>query len=99
MRDSGAISVTAVAGKGRRRRAQDGRDGRAAADELAWREYALSGLRNRHHRCWPGMVLRAVSNQALASIGMLFLVPVMMSAVSFGLRAALVRGFLQPVGL
>ncbi len=36
-----------------------------------------------------GMALRAVSNQALASIGMLFLVPVMISAVSFGLRPAL----------
>src|SRR5665213_1514840 len=35
------------------------------------------------------MALRAVSNQALASIGMLFLVPVMVSAVSFGLRPAL----------
>ena len=40
-----------------------------------------------------GFLFRAVFGQALASIGMLFLVPVMASAVSFGLRPALFTAF------
>ena len=40
-----------------------------------------------------GFLFRAVFGQALASIGMLFLVPVMAIAVSFGLRPALFTAF------
>ena len=91
MRDSGAISVTAVLARGD----AVARKTVATADarpEGGWRRYVFSSLAIAIP-ILAGMALRAVSNQALASIGMLFLVPVMISAVSFGLRAALFTAF------
>src|SRR5579859_6090165 len=87
MRDSGAISVTAVLAEGDSvppktvATAASQQDGR-------WRHYILSAAAIVA-TVMAGMALRVLSNQALASIGMLFLIPVMVSAVSFGLRPAL----------
>ena len=91
MRGSGAISITAVAAKGEKVAPKTVAT-TARGHELDWRDYALSGLAIAI-TVLAGMALRAVSNQALGSIGMLFLVPVMISAVSFGLRAALFAAF------
>ena len=87
MRQSGAIAVTAVAAKGETVAPKTVATA-ARADDRAWRKYAFSSLAIAA-TVLAGIALRAVSNQALASIGMLFLVPVMVSAVSFGRRAAL----------
>jgi two-component system, OmpR family, sensor histidine kinase KdpD len=91
MRDSGAISITAVLA-----------EGDAAApktvtttvkrEQDSWRHYGLS-LAATVVTVGAGVVLRDVSNQALAGIGMLFLIPVMISAGSFGLRPALFTAF------
>lgn len=91
MRDSGAISVTAVMARGDPVAAKTVATARAR-EEGSWRRYILSSV-TIVFTVLAGMALRAVSNQALASIGMLFLVPVMISAVSFGLRAALFTAF------
>jgi two-component system sensor histidine kinase KdpD len=95
MRQSGAISVTAVATRGevvaRRTVATAVR-----SDDRAWRKYAL-GIVAIAATVLAGVALRALSNQALASIGMLFLIPVMISAVSSGLRTALFTAFFSLV--
>jgi two-component system sensor histidine kinase KdpD len=87
MRQSGAISVTAVAVRGE---AIASRTVATAmgTDDRAWLKYAFSSVAIAA-TVLVGIGLRAVSNQALASIGMLFLVPVMISAASFGRGAAL----------
>ena len=87
MRNSGAISVTAVLAKGDAPAPKTVATAAPRSDG-SWREYILSSVAITG-TVLVGMALRAVSNQALASIGMLFLVPVMVSAVSFGLRPAL----------
>ena len=87
MRNSGAISVTAVLAEGDALAAKTVATA-APRSEGSWREYILSSLAIVG-TVLLGMALRAVSNQALASIGMLFLVPVMVSAVTFGLRPSL----------
>lgn len=91
MRQSGAISVTAVAAKGEKLAPKTVITAVKAADG-GWRKYVFSSLAIAV-TVLAGMALRAVSNQALASIGMLFLIPVMISAVSFGRRAALFTAF------
>jgi two-component system sensor histidine kinase KdpD len=87
MRDSGAISITAVLAEGDKVSPKTVATA-AARQKDSWRQYLLSSAAIAL-TVLAGMGLRIVSNQALASIGMLFLVPVMISAVSFGLRAAL----------
>ena len=91
MRHSGAISVTAVMARGDPVALKTVATAKAR-EEGSWRRYILSSVAISI-TVLAGMALRAVSNQALASIGMLFLVPVMISAVSFGLRAALFTAF------
>lgn len=87
MRESGNISVTAVVASGEVPAPKTVATA-VKADDQAWQNYVLSSVAVAV-TVLAGMALRAVSNQALASIGMLFLIPVMISAVSFGLRAAL----------
>lgn len=93
MRQSGAISVTAVAAKGEKIPAKTIATAIKPTDD-AWRKYALSSIAIAV-TVLAGMVLRILSSQALASIGMLFLMPVMISAVSFGRRAALFTAFVS----
>lgn len=93
MRDSGAISVTAVLARGDTVAPKSVATAQAARDG-GWGRYIFSGAAIAF-TVLAGMALRAVSNQALASIGMLFLVPVMISAVTFGLWTALLTAFVS----
>jgi len=93
MRMSGAISVTAVLAEG---------DALAPksiktvprADPKAWQTYGWSMLAIAA-TIGVGWVLNATMYHALGSIGMLFLLPVLLSAVSFGLRPALFTAFVS----
>lgn len=93
MRGSGAISVTAVLAEGD---AVAPKTVRTAPSTKAdsWVPYGLSMLAIAVTIC-AAWILRELSNHALGSIGMLFLVPVMVSAVSFGLRPALFTAFVS----
>jgi len=93
MRRSGTISVTAVLAQGSVVAPKTVATAAPQAEKDP-RPYALSAIVSAM-TVLAGMALREVSNQALASIGMLFLVPVMVSAVSFGLRPALFTAFLS----
>ena len=94
MRDSGAISVTAVIGEGEAPLAESTATGTKRRKRKAWRSYALSVLAVALTVAiaWG---FNAVMAHAVGSIAMLFLVPVLLSAVSFGLRPALVTAFLS----
>jgi two-component system sensor histidine kinase KdpD len=91
MRASGPISVTAVSAKGEAVAAKTVAT-LAGAGENAWRPYGVS-LTAVAATVGAGFLFRAIFAQALGSIGMLFLVPVMAMAVSFGLRPALFTAF------
>jgi two-component system sensor histidine kinase KdpD len=91
MRASGAISVTAVLAEGDAMAPKSIKT-RAAPDGRAWEPFAWSMLATVATIA-AGWGLNATAPQALGSIGMLFLVPVLFSAVSFGLRPALFTSF------
>ena len=91
MRDSGTISVTAVLAQGESVPAKSVATATPRTGG-SWRQYILSTAAIVI-TVVAGMALRVLSNQALDSIGMLFLIPVMISAVSFGLRPALYTAF------
>ena len=93
MNRSGPISVTAVLAQGKPVAPKNVTTA-VPASETDFRPYAISVIASTL-TVLVGMVLREVSNQALASISMVFLVPVMISAVSFGLRPALFTAFLS----
>jgi two-component system sensor histidine kinase KdpD len=87
MQDSGAIGITAVAAEG------DGETPltvRTAAprDENTWLRY-MASLAAVAATCAVAWLFNTALSRALGSVGMLFLVPVLLSAVSFGLRPAL----------
>lgn len=91
MRESGTISVTAVLAQG------DGVDAKPAAGAIrgdggSWRSYAWSALAVG---ATVGVAWAFNSGMHLApgSVAMFFLVPVLLSAVSFGLRPALLTSF------
>lgn len=91
MRDSGAISVTAVPAQGDV--AGAGAVAAASRGEIqTWRSYLLSlvGIALTVGVAW---VLNTVLDLASGSVAMIFLVPVLSSAVSFGLRPALLTAF------
>jgi two-component system sensor histidine kinase KdpD len=93
MRDSGGPSVTVVAAQSEpvaRRAIATAIRGDADAD--AWRRYAwsLGGVAATVAAAWG---LDHVVMLAAGSIAMFFLVPVLMSAISFGLRPALLTAF------
>ncbi|MEI9886300.1 MAG: DUF4118 domain-containing protein [Rhizomicrobium sp.] len=92
MRESGAISVTAVLAEGDVVAPKSVRTG-GGADPRAWRDYGLSSLAvaATSGAAWA---LTAILPRALGSIDLLFLIPVLLSAVSFGLRPALFTAFL-----
>lgn len=87
MRASGAISVTAVLAEGDAVAPKSVKTG-DGAPAVAWRDYGLSVLAVALTGAL-GEGLIAALPQALGSIDLLFLVPVLLSAVSFGLRPAL----------
>jgi len=91
MRNSGAISVTAVLAEGDAVAPKSVKT-RADAGVVAWRDFGLSslGVAVTAGLAWA---LIAVLPQALGSTDLLFLVPVLLSAVSFGLRPALFTAF------
>jgi two-component system sensor histidine kinase KdpD len=93
MHDSGTISITAVTAHG------DGVAPRAAMTSIAsdgceWRNYAWSAaaVAVTVGIAWA---FNAVMTHAVGSIAMFFLVPVLLIAVSFGLRPALATAFLS----
>ncbi len=92
MRMSGAISVTAVLAEGDTMAPKSVRTVPRAAPG-AWRDYGLSSLAVAI-TAGLAWALIAILPQALGSIDLLFLVPVLLSAVSFGLRPALFTAFI-----
>ncbi len=93
MRESGAISITAVMARG------DAIAAKSVATESAgnsreWQSYGWSVLAvaSTVAIAWA---FNAVMAHAVGSIAMFFLVPVLLSAISFGLRPALATAFLS----
>ncbi|MBV9989805.1 MAG: sensor histidine kinase KdpD [Alphaproteobacteria bacterium] len=91
MRDSGAISITAVMAQGDAARSTPAAIS-AGGDRIPWQSYAWSllGIAVTIGVAWAA---NAVLDLAAGSIAMFFLVPVLLSAVSFGLRPALLTAF------
>ena len=92
-RNSGAISVTAIAPRGATIPAKSVKTAKRS-EPIVWRGYLLSALAvvGTIGVAW---VINAVSAQALGSLGMIFLVPVLISAVFFGRRTAFVTALLS----
>jgi two-component system, OmpR family, sensor histidine kinase KdpD len=91
MRDSGTISVTAVLAQGDAVRPKTVVTA-AAQDPNAWVSYAWSALALAA-TVGVAWAMNTLMHLALGSVGMFFLVPVLLSAVSFGLRPALFTSF------
>jgi len=91
MRDSGTISVTAVLAQGDAVRPKTVVTA-AAQDPNAWTSYAWSALALAA-TVGVAWAMNTLMHLALGSVGMFFLVPVLLSAVSFGLRPALFTSF------
>ena len=89
IRDSGAISVTAVVAARRDHSRQKRARPPPRPEACLARLSAQHPGGGRHRRRRPGCC-NAISAQALGSLGMVFLVPVLVSAVFFGRRAAFV---------
>ncbi|HEY0107943.1 MAG TPA: sensor histidine kinase KdpD [Rhizomicrobium sp.] len=87
MRNSGAISITAVLAEGDLVAPKSVRTA-PGADPAPWRGFGLSGLGVAVTAGFAWALIAALP-QALGSIDLLFLIPVLLSAVSFGLRPAL----------
>jgi two-component system sensor histidine kinase KdpD len=87
MRNSGAISVTAVLAEGEAVVPKSVRTG-PGAQPLAWQHYIWSALAAAA-TVGVAWVLNTTMPNALAGVQMLFLIPVLLSAVTFGLRPAL----------
>ncbi|MBV9692990.1 MAG: sensor histidine kinase KdpD, partial [Alphaproteobacteria bacterium] len=93
MRDSGAISITAVRAEGEALKPKSVTT-TPNRDSHAWRSYgwSLLAVAATGAVAW---VFNEVSAHALASIAMFFLVPVLLSAITFGLRPALATAFVS----
>ncbi len=91
MANSGSISVTAVLADGDIV-APKSVTTMPGATPVTWRDYGLSSVSVAVTGC-AAWGLIAVLPQASGSIDLLFLVPVLLSAVSFGLRPALFTAF------
>ncbi len=92
IRDAGAISVTAVSSKGEAIPAKSVKT--AVPDRDVWRGYALS-IVAVIGTIGFAYVINAVAAGSLGSLGMVFLVPVLISAVTFGRWTALFTTFLS----
>ena len=93
MRMSGAISVTAVFADGDVVAPKSVKT-RPGDVPFAWQAYGWSALATAA-TIGVAWLLNAAVPHARGSIGMLFLVPVLLSAVSFGLRPALFTAFVS----
>ena len=93
IRNSGAISVTAVSPRGETIPVKSVRTA-PRPEAISWRGYLLSAFAVACTVC-VAWVLNAVSAQALGSLGMVFLVPVLISAVFFGRRTAFITALLS----
>jgi two-component system sensor histidine kinase KdpD len=93
MRESGAISVTAVYAEGDAV-APKSVETIPNAGAWLWRHYAWSTLAVAA-TVGVAWLFNAAVAHVLGSVGMLFLVPVLLSAVSFGLRPALFTAFVS----
>lgn len=93
MRESGGISITAVHAVGDVVAPKSVKTS-PGVDPHAWRAYAWSGLATAA-TVGVAWVLNAAMPNALAGVQMLFLIPVLLSAVSFGLRPALATSFVS----
>jgi two-component system sensor histidine kinase KdpD len=92
-RESGAISVTAISPRGATIPAKSVETA-PHHEGIAWRGYLLSAAAVAA-TVGVGMIMNAVSPQALGSLGMVFLVPVLVSAVFFGRRTAFITALLS----
>jgi len=93
MRESGAISVTAVYAQGDVVAPKSVATVRST-DTWVWRHYTWSVLAVAV-TVGVAWLFNAAVAHVLGSVGMLFLVPVLLSAVSFGLRPALFTAFVS----
>src|SRR5476649_1044094 len=93
VRNSGAISVTAIAPRGAIMPAKSVKTA-IRSEAAGWRGYLIGALAvtGTIGIAW---VINAVSAHALGSLGMIFLVPVLISAVFFGRRVAFVTAILS----
>jgi two-component system sensor histidine kinase KdpD len=93
MRESGDISITAVYAHGDVVAPKSVKTVRKA-DAWLWRHYSWSALAVAV-TIGVAWLFNAAVAHVLGSVGMLFLVPVLLSAVSFGLRPALFTAFVS----
>jgi two-component system sensor histidine kinase KdpD len=93
MRQSGAISVTAVLAEGDVVAPKSVRTG-PSIDPLGWQAYVWSALAIAV-TVGVAWLLNASMPNALAGVQMLFLIPVLLSAVTFGLRPGLFSSFVS----
>ncbi|MGA7674853.1 MAG: sensor histidine kinase KdpD [Rhizomicrobium sp.] len=93
MRESGAISITAVYAEGDAVAPKSVKT-TASANAFLWRHYAWSTLAIAV-TVGVAWLFNATVSHVLGSVGMLFLVPVLLSAVWFGLRPALFTAFVS----
>ncbi len=93
VRDSGAISVTTVSPHGEAMPAKSVRTA-PRPEAIAWRGYLLSAGAVAGTIC-VAWVMNAIFAQSLGSLGMVFLVPVLVSAVFFGRWPAFVTAILS----
>jgi len=91
MRNSGAISITAVMAEGDVVAPKTVRTAAREA-EWPWADFGKSAGAVAV-TCAIAWLFNAALSNALGSVGMLFLVPVLLSAVSYGLRPALFAAF------
>ncbi|HEY4276155.1 MAG TPA: sensor histidine kinase KdpD [Rhizomicrobium sp.] len=93
IRDSGAISVTTVSPRGETIPAKSVRTA-PRREGIFWRGYILSAaaVAATVGIAW---VMNAIFAQALGNLGMVFLVPVLVSAVFFGRRASFITALLS----
>ena len=92
-RNSGAISVTAIAPRGEAIPPKSVKTAKRP-EAIVWRGYLLSALAVAV-TIGVAWTINAISAQALGSLGMVFLVPVLNSAVFFGRRTAFITALLS----
>jgi two-component system sensor histidine kinase KdpD len=93
IRNSGAISVTAVSPRGENIPAKSVRTA-PKLEPIYWRGYLLSAAAVAV-TVGAAMIINAFTSRALGSLGMVFLVPVLISAVLYGRRTAFVTAFVS----
>jgi two-component system, OmpR family, sensor histidine kinase KdpD len=93
IRNSGAISITTVSPHGEAIPAKSVRTA-PRPERIAWRGYLLSAAAVAGTVC-VAWVMNAIFVQSLGSVGMVFLVPVLVSAVFFGRWPAFITALLS----